>query len=101
MEAQSDYKRQDKQKEIDELRALYEQIVKDKDCVTTGELAINGKDLIRLRKYLNFGGSVYVFNGIDANGDSRINGLDLVTLRKYFAGYNDDTGISSYELGPR
>ena len=46
MEAQSDYKRQDKQKEIDELRALYEQIVKDKDCVTTGELAINGKDLI-------------------------------------------------------
>lgn len=66
-----------------------------------GNGVINGKDLIRLRKYLSFGGSVDVFNGIDANGDSRINGLDLVTLRKYFAGYNDDTGISSYELGPR
>lgn len=46
MEAQSDYKRKEKQREIDELKALYEQIIKDGDCVKTSDLAINGKDLI-------------------------------------------------------
>lgn len=46
MDAQSDYKREEKQKEIDTLWELYRQIVAQNDCVKIGDLAINGKDLM-------------------------------------------------------
>ena len=53
-----------------------------------GDNEINGKDLVRLRKYLlNLDSStgttdVEVFDGADVNGDGIINGKDIVRLRK-------------------
>ena len=46
MEAQSDYKREEKQKEIDTLWELYDRIIEQNDCVRISDLAINGKDLM-------------------------------------------------------
>ena len=45
-EAQSMYKREEKQAELDELWRLYRQIIERHDCVTIKDLAINGKDLM-------------------------------------------------------
>ena len=44
--AQSDYKRQEKQEELDSVKAVYEQILKEKNCLSLKELAVSGKDLI-------------------------------------------------------
>ncbi len=45
-EAQSLYKREEKQAELDELWRLYYGIIERADCVTIKDLAINGKDLM-------------------------------------------------------
>ena len=55
------------------------------DCNGDGE--VTGKDLIRLRKYLN-GDNVEIFPGADVNGDSEITGKDLIRLRKYLSSGN-------------
>ncbi len=53
-----------------------------------GDGTVDGRDLIRLRKYLSeFDGdqsavSVVIFPGADMNGDGVINGIDLIRLRK-------------------
>lgn len=44
--AQSLYKREEKQAELDKLRELYLEIIKDNDCVKISDLAVNGKDLM-------------------------------------------------------
>ena len=61
------------------------------DCNGDGE--ITGKDLIRLRKYLN-GENVEIFPGADCSGDGEITGKDLIRLRKYLSG-------ESVTLGPQ
>lgn len=72
----------------------------------TGDGDINGKDLIRLRKYLasydpDAGASdVEIAEGADVNGDGVVNGKDLIRLRKYLAEYDDDSGESPIILGP-
>ncbi len=45
---QSDYMREEKLSLIEETRAVYEQIVKDEDCVTLKDLSVKGSDLIAL-----------------------------------------------------
>lgn len=45
-EAQSLYKREEKQAELDELWEIYTQILELNNCVTIKDLAVNGKDLI-------------------------------------------------------
>ena len=53
-----------------------------------GDGVVNGRDLVRLRKYLSEIGSdpaavsTEIFPGADLNGDNVINGLDLIRLRK-------------------
>ena len=60
-----------------------------------GDGTVNGKDLIRLRKYLNFyneetGASEFpVTADSDCNGDGLINGKDLIRLRKMLSGASD------------
>ncbi len=44
--AQSEYQREEKQQTLDEITALYEDIVEQKQCVSVKELAVTGKDLI-------------------------------------------------------
>ena len=46
MLAQSDYKREEKVKELEEIRKVYHKILEDGDCLTLKELAVSGKDLI-------------------------------------------------------
>ncbi len=46
--AQSTYKRQEKIALIEETRSVYEKVLKDRDCVSLKELAVNGRDLIEL-----------------------------------------------------
>ena len=46
IEGQSDYKREEKRARLDEVEALYKEILADKDAVTIKDLAVNGKDLI-------------------------------------------------------
>ena len=46
LSAQSLYKREEKQAELDKLRELYMEILKDNDCVKISDLAVNGKDLM-------------------------------------------------------
>lgn len=45
-EAQSTYKREEKQAELDQLWSLYNDIIEKSDCVLIKDLAVNGKDLI-------------------------------------------------------
>ena len=46
MLAQSSYKREEKQKELEDVRKVYRQILDDKDCLSLKELAVTGRDLI-------------------------------------------------------
>ena len=46
--AQSEYYREEKLKNIEDSRALYEEIKKEGECVSLKKLAVNGKDLIGL-----------------------------------------------------
>ncbi|WP_035789730.1 CCA tRNA nucleotidyltransferase [Butyrivibrio sp. XBB1001] len=46
--AQSEFAREDKLRDIEDIRALYEEILREKECVTLKDLAVNGKDLIEL-----------------------------------------------------
>lgn len=46
--AQSDYFREEKLRNIEESRALYENVKKEGECVSLKKLAVNGKDLIEL-----------------------------------------------------
>ncbi len=46
--AQSDYKRDEKIQLIDDIKAIYEEIVSKNECVSLKSLAVNGKDLIEL-----------------------------------------------------
>ncbi len=46
--AQSMYRRDEKIKNLDEIEALYREIIKEKQCVTLKGLAVSGKDLIAL-----------------------------------------------------
>ena len=46
MLAQSDYKREEKQKELEDVRKVYRQILVAKDCLSLKDLAVTGKDLI-------------------------------------------------------
>jgi hypothetical protein len=71
-----------------------------------GDGVIDGRDIIRIRKYLSAyddgtGESPYdIFPGADCNGDGKIDGRDLIRLRKYIASYDDETGTSPIVLGP-
>lgn len=46
MLAQSDYKREEKQKELEDIRGVYQQILEAEDCLTLKDLAVTGRDLI-------------------------------------------------------
>ncbi|MBR3602441.1 MAG: HD domain-containing protein [Lachnospiraceae bacterium] len=46
MMAQSDYKRDEKERELEEIRKVYTKILEDKDCLCLKDLAVCGKDLI-------------------------------------------------------
>lgn len=46
--AQSMYRRDEKIKNLDEIEALYREIIKEKQCVTLKGIAVSGKDLIAL-----------------------------------------------------
>ena len=46
MMAQSIYKREEKQKELEEIRKVYREILKAEDCLILKDLAITGRDLI-------------------------------------------------------
>ncbi|MGN1442216.1 MAG: InlB B-repeat-containing protein, partial [Acutalibacteraceae bacterium] len=72
----------------------------------TGDNVINGKDLVRLRKYLltldetTGTADVEISLGADTTGDGVVNGKDLVRLRKYLLNYDEVTGTSPIVLGP-
>ena len=71
----------------------------------TGDNVINGKDLVRLRRYLltvdeSSGlADVEISLGADTTGDGIVNGKDLVRLRKYLLNYDEETGTSPIVLG--
>lgn len=44
--AQSDYKKEEKLRYVDEYEAVYEQILREKQCLSIKELAIDGSDLL-------------------------------------------------------
>lgn len=46
--AQSDYKKEQKIAQLNELREAYEEVVRNRDCVSLKTLAVSGKDLIEL-----------------------------------------------------
>ena len=46
MDAQSDYRKEEKQQKLDEITALYEEIIKDNECVSLKTLEVKGADLI-------------------------------------------------------
>ena len=46
MLAQSTYKREEKQKELEDVRRIYQQILDARDCLTLKDLAVTGRDLI-------------------------------------------------------
>lgn len=46
--AQSDYMREEKLKNLEILKGYYEEVIAKKQCITTKELAVTGKDLILL-----------------------------------------------------
>ena len=72
-----------------------------------GDGAINGKDVMVLRKYMaNFDydtgtSTVDISAGADANGDGIVNGKDVMIMRKYMANFDYDTGTSTVVLGPQ
>lgn len=45
--AKSSYQRQERLDDIIAIRNLYKEIIKDKECITLKQLAVNGQDLIR------------------------------------------------------
>ena len=71
-----------------------------------GDGVIDGRDLVRLRKYLaNLDettgvSAVEIFPGADCTGDGTVDGRDLIRLRKYLANYDEETGTSPIVLGP-
>ena len=72
----------------------------------TGDGVVDGRDLIRLRKFLmsydpDDPSSPEPPPEADCNGDGVVDGRDLIRLRKYLAGYDDETGLSDYPLGPQ
>lgn len=80
------------------------------DCAygdINGDGAIDGLDVIRLKKYLaNYdyeteSSDVEISAGADANGDGVIDGLDVIRLKKYLANYDYETGESTVVLGPQ
>ena len=44
--AQSDYLRKEKLEKLDALKALYQEILRDNECLTLKDLAVNGQDLM-------------------------------------------------------
>lgn len=46
LDAQSDYRKEEKQQRLDAVAALYEEILKDEECVSLKTLAVKGGDLI-------------------------------------------------------
>ena len=70
-----------------------------------GDNVIDGRDLIRLRKYLaNLNeetgeSTVEITAGADCTGDGIVDGRDLIRLRKYLANLNEETGESTVTLG--
>lgn len=44
--AQSDYLRKEKLEKLDALKALYQEILRDKECLTLKDLVVNGQDLM-------------------------------------------------------
>lgn len=72
-----------------------------------GDGAINGQDIIRIKKYLaNYDyetgtSSIEIASGADANGDGVISGQDIVRLKKYLANYDYETDTSTIVLGPQ
>ena len=46
--AQSDYMREEKLKTLEELKAIYEQILEKKECFSLKDLAVSGNDLIEM-----------------------------------------------------
>ncbi|MCM1173446.1 MAG: CCA tRNA nucleotidyltransferase [Blautia sp.] len=44
--AQSDYRREEKLRELETLKAIYEEIIAKKDCLSLKDLAVTGSDLI-------------------------------------------------------
>ena len=73
----------------------------------TGDSAVDGFDVIRLKKYLaNYDydtetSTVEIGFGADANGDGKVDGFDVIRLKKYLADYDYETGDSSVVLGPQ
>lgn len=73
----------------------------------TGDGAVDGFDVIRLKKYLaNYDydtetSTVEIGFGADANGDGKVDGFDVIRLKKYLADYDYETGESSVVLGPK
>ncbi len=72
-----------------------------------GDRAVNGQDVVRIKKYLaNYDyetqtSAVGINAGADANGDGSINGQDVVRLKKYLANYDYETNTSTIVLGPQ
>ena len=48
VKAQSNYQRSKKIQNILDMQEIYQQILKDKECVTLKDLAVTGRDLIEL-----------------------------------------------------
>ena len=44
--AQSEYRRAEKRRKVEAWRAIYEQILRDKSCISLRQLAVRGSDLI-------------------------------------------------------
>ena len=70
-----------------------------------GDGIVDGRDLIRLRKYLadlddeTGASTVEITLGAEVTGDGVIDGRDLIRLRRYLAYYDDETGTSTVTLG--
>ena len=70
-----------------------------------GDGVIDGRDLIRLRKYLanldeeTGESTAEITAGADCTGDGIIDGRDLIRLRKYLANLDEETGVSTVTLG--
>lgn len=73
----------------------------------TGDGEIDGKDIIRLSKYLASYEDVMEISTVDmilkaanTNNDDQVNGKDITRLLKYLANYDSASGTSSVPLGP-